>query len=353
MKRVSIAILAAAIAGSAAAQGTLIYAPIKAIKEQSISVKGWGSGTISETDETAYEGTHSLRIASKNFFQGGIIVFDKPVNLADEYADKSNLLKIIYKSLESGTVQGGVGAPGGFGPGGAGPGGAGPGGAGPGGGGKSGGAGAGPGGPGGFGGGAQGGAGQGGPPGRGGPGGPGGFGNPGANQAAATLANLRVIVTTTDGKKSEAYVPLKTGGGSAERGWSNVSVPLASITGLDRTNKMVKSIAFAPDETSTFYIGELRVINDTTPISGEISPKSLNLGAGQEVRLSARGFGGSSILKYSWDFDDADGIQVDAEGQSVMRKFRKPGTYNITLTISDYFGLKKPYSTTMKVVVNG
>jgi hypothetical protein len=362
LKRVSIAILAAAIAGSAAAQGTLIYAPIKAIKEQNIVVKGWGSGTISETDEAAYEGTHSLRIASRNYFQGGIIVFEKPVNLASEYSDKANLLKIVYRSLESGTVQGGGpggaggggGKPGGFGGGagagagagiGGGPGG-GPGaGAGPGGGapGKSGGGG--PGGPGG---------GQGGPPGFGGGApGKGGGGAPGGSASASTLANMRVIVTTTDGKKSEAYVPLKTGNTSGERGWSDVSVPLASISGLDRTNKIVSSIAFAPDETATFYIGELRVINDTTPITGEISPKSLNLGAGQEVRLNARGFGGSSILKYTWDFDDADGIQVDAEGQSVTRKFRKPGTYNITLTIADYFGLKKPYTATMKVVVNG
>jgi hypothetical protein len=160
-----------------------------------------------------------------------------------------------------------------------------------------------------------------------------------------------VIVTTTDGKKSEAYVPLTTGS-AGERGWSTVAVPLAAINGFDRTNKVVKSIAFAPDDTATFYIGELRIVNDTTPISGEISPASLNIGSGQEVQLRARGMGGSSILKYSWDFDKADGIQVDAEGQNVTRKFRKSGSYTITLTISDYFGLKKPYTTEMKVVVN-
>ncbi len=356
MKRVTTAILAASIAGAAAAQGTLIYAPVKAIKDQNISVIGWGSGTISETDETAYEGTHSIRISSRNFFQGGIMMFAKPVNLAEDYQEKSNLLKIVFKPVESGAVMGGGGPGLGGAPGGP-PGAGGP----PGGGGQRGGP---PGGGGGFGG-PPGGGGFGGPPGggqRGGPpgGGPGGSG-PGApggpgggqmSQAIASLDMMRVIVTTTDGKKSEAYIPLKTGS-TGLRGWSTVSVPLAAILGLDRTNKIVKSIAFAPDDTSTFYIGELSIVSDTTPIRGEISPASLNLGANQEVRLSARGMGGSSILKYTWDFDKGDGIQVDAEGQAVNRKFRKPGTYIITCTISDYFGLKKPYTVEMKAVVNG
>jgi hypothetical protein len=346
LKRVTTAILAASLAGVAAAQGTLLYAPVRAIKDQNISVKGWGSGTISETDETAYEGTHSIRISSRNFFQGGILFFEKPVNLADDYQDKANLLRIVYKPVEAGQVSGG-GAPGGRG----GPGAGGPGGLGAGG--LTGGPGGPPGGAG-----QRGGSGQGrgaGAPGQGGPPGglPGGLGGPGGAQAAASsMEMMRVIVGTTDGKKSEAYIPLTTGSGGV-RGWSTVSVPLAAILGFDRTNKIVNSIAFSPDETATFFLGELGIINDTTPIRGEISPSSLNLGVGQEVRLSARGMAGSSILKYSWDFDKEDGIQIDAEGQTVNRKFRKPGTYIITCTISDYFGLKKPVTVEMKAVING
>jgi hypothetical protein len=355
LKRVSTAVLAAAIAGIAAAQGTLVYAPIKAIKDQNITVKGWGSGTISETDETAYEGTHSIRISSRNFFQGGISEFEKGLSLAEDFQDKANLLNIVYRTADGSTIN-----PGGPGPGSAGPGAAGPGnlGGGKGGGGKIGGSelgGGGPGGPPGKAGGAGGGI-QGGPGGLpGGPQGgiPGRPGGPGQQAAAATgMETLRMIITTTDGKKSEAYVPLTTGGATAVRGWSSVAVPLAAISGFDRTNKIIKSVAFAPDDTSTFYIGELKVMNDTTPIRGEISPISLNLGVGQEVRLTARGSGGASILKYTWDFDDEDGVQVDAEGQQVIRKFRKPGTYNITLTISDYFGTKQPYTTKIKAVIN-
>lgn len=361
--------MAIAVAGSAAAQGTLIYAPVKLIKDQGISVKGWGSGTVSETDETAYEGTHSIRISSRNFFQGGIISFGSGVDLSKEFQDPSNLLRITYK-LADGSVAGGPGgAPGGGlrGPG-----------AGPGGGGGKGGGAAGGGGGGGVGGaaggavgggGTRGGGTQGGPPNGppggfpGGPGGPpGGFpgaqgGRPGGmlggggGAGSVSLETMRMIITTTDGKKSEAYVPTESAM-SGDRGWLNIAIPLKAISGFDKTNMVVKSIALAPDTTSTFFVGEMRVVGDTTPIRAEVTPAALNLGVNQEVKFSAVGLGGASILKYEWDFDDADGIQVDATGRTVTRRFRKPGNYTITLTVSDYFGLKKPYTTTIKATVN-
>jgi hypothetical protein len=353
---------AVAVAGAAAAQGTLIYAPVKIIGEQGISVRGWGSGTISETDETAFEGTHSIRISSRNYFQVGILTFATPVNLSTQYADNANLLRVTYKLADGGSASGG-GVPGGR-PGG-GPG-AGPGGGLTGGppGGRTGG---GP--PGGLAGGGLAGGGKGGAAGGGGvrgqgPGAPGGFpgappgaggqglgGNPGASGQALGLETMRVIITTTDGKKSEAYIPTESAM-AGERGWMSIAIPLKAISGFDATNKTVKSIAFAPDQTNTFYIGELRVVEDTTPIRGQVTPTMLNLGANQEVRLNAFGLGGASILKYEWDFDDSDGIQVDATGRSVTRKFRKPGEFTITLTISDYFGLKQPYTTTLKAKVN-
>jgi hypothetical protein len=96
----------------------------------------------------------------------------------------------------------------------------------------------------------------------------------------------------------------------------------------------------------------MRVVNDTTPIRGDVNQTNLNLALGDEIEFIAHGMGGSSVLKYTWDFDSADGIQVDAEGQVIKRKFRKPGDYTITLTVTDAYGLKAPYSTTIKAKVN-
>jgi hypothetical protein len=347
-----------AIAALGAAQeeaATSLYTPVRDVKDQGITLRSWGSGTIAETDEAAFEGAHSVRISSHDFFQGGIFRYSNPIDLSRSFPDKSQGLQITFKQVEAGAVMGGGGMGSGKGPGG--PGGRGGGGfpGGPGGGGFPGGGGA-PGGGGfpGAGGGFPGAGGRGGGGLQGGPGGPGagGFGRGGSPAAAAKLDTFRLIVATSDGKRSEVYVPVDTNS-SSEHGWTRISVPLQAITGFDRTNKVVSSISLAPNDTATFYIGDLRVISDTTPIRGEAHPSTINVGLGQEVELWADGQGGSSILKYSWDFDKSDGIQEDAVGQAIIHRFNKPGHYTITLTITDYYGQKAPYSTTIDATVNG
>ena len=341
--------------------GSTLYRPGISLKDQSISLKSWGSGICSETEEDAFEGTTSVRVTTKNLFQGGILNWEKPVDLAGSYADKSNLLRITFKSLDGTVSSGGsVGGPSGAGKGGGGGGGVGSF--------DGGGAGAG---------GLGGGRGQGGrggpPPGAGGRGGPagglggglgGGAGATGASATLGTLKMMRLIVTTTDGMKSEAFVPAATTV-SVDRGWKQAGIPLQAIKGFDRTNKIIKSIGFSGDVTTAFYLGDIRVINDRTPIRAETTFKTATCALNDTLTFAARGYGGSSVLKYSWDFDDIDGIQVDAEGSTVKYRFRKAsndlqnaasmrpnGEFTITLTVSDSYGLKDPYVTTIKVKVN-
>ncbi len=327
----------ASLAVTVSAQApAILYLSGKAAADQHIGLRSWGSGSIRETNEAAYEGTTSISVSSRNLFQGGIMMYANPVDLSQEFADNNNLLRITFRVADSSMV---------FGPGGGDPGGRGDsggrGGFGPQGGGgvpPSGG----PGGPG-----AQGGAGFG----RGGPISPGGGGGAAA-PATQSLKQLRMIVTTTDGKKGEIYIPVSTSM-AGERGWRMVSIPLQAIRGLGGSNKTIKELAFSADSTTTLYIGDMRVVNDSTKIAGEIVQKGpINLALGDELNLSAYGFGGSSPLKFTWDFDAADGIQVDAEGQTVKRKFRKAGHYKITLTVGDQYGLKAPATSTLDVTIN-
>lgn len=357
----------------AAAQGdgtTILYRPGVPLAEQSITVKSWGGGICTETDDTAYEGTKSVRVTTKNFYQGGTMLFGKNIDLASSFGDKNNLLRITYKSLDSATGSGPMGGPGGSRPpsggkagGFGGDGGETPGGDGDGDGSEA----DSP-----FAGGQQFGGGQlGGQGGRGGPaqGGP-GFGGPsglpgmgGPTATASTLKSIRIILQTTDGKRSEAILPAATSS-SNDRGWKQAGVPLQAIRGFQDTNKIIKSVSFAGDVSTAFYVGDMRVLNDKTPIRGEPTFRTLQTERNATNTYSATGFGGSSVLKYTWDFDDADGIQVDAEGQTVKYKYRiasddqtnpstvrKDGVFIVTLTISDAYGLKEPYSTQLKVKV--
>src|ERR1044072_6398579 len=92
--------------------------PQKNIGDQQISLRGWGSGTIAQTDELAFEGTNSIRVSSRNYFQGGIMTFGAPVHLAKECGEKGNMLRLTFQVPDSKTTMGGDGGAPGGGPGG-------------------------------------------------------------------------------------------------------------------------------------------------------------------------------------------------------------------------------------------
>ncbi len=320
MRKLAWFALATVIAGSATAQS--LYQPNRKIAEQGISLKGWGSGTISESDEQKFEGVYSLCVTTRNYFQGGMINMTAPVDLSSAYSDKNNLLRFAIRSsgekpkFASATGGGTSGGAPGIG-------------------------------------GAGGGGGASGFDGGGG----GGGGRPGGGQGGAAtttlttdaiLRTVRLVVTTSDGLKSEAYMSVRATGAEA---WRSFSLPLNGISGFERTNKMIQSIAISGDALSTFWVGDIRVINDATPITGEMNFKSdLNLALGDEREFQAYGFAGSTPLRYEWDFN-GDGL-YDAEGSAVKYKFRKDGAFKVTLTILDAYGNKKPYSTSVNVKVN-
>jgi len=318
MKRVINAICMGSIfAMSALASAQSIYEPTKSIKDQGITLQGWGSGAIAEADEMVFEGGHSIRVSSRNFFQGGKMNFANAVNVSTQYADKGNLLRFTFNvPSATGAPAAGGGRPGG---------------------------------------------GRGGMVGGGGDdgdsrgSGQAGMGAPGGQAAAASteksLSKIRVVFTTSDGKHGEAYLDV-TNALKDEKGWFSVAIPLQSIRGLDKTNKTISSIALSGDAVSTMYMGNVQIVRDTTPVFGEPNVRELNLAYGDEVTFSATGYAGATPVKFQWDFDSTDGVGVDSEGQVVTRKFRREGTFTVTLTIVDVYGLKTPYKTTITVIVN-
>lgn len=288
-------------------------------------LEAWGGGGIEETAENAVAGPNALRIRTATFFQGGILRFSKPVSLGSYVNDPENLLAVAVYVMESRTSGGDSGGGGGL------TGGGGGGGL-TGGGGSS------------MGGGRSAGGGLTG----------GGGGDTGARRGKQ-MDNLRMILRTTDGKLSETYVPLGTGG-SAVGKWRRIGVPLKSIAGFSKSNMEVEAMAFSGDSPTSFYLGEVRVVRDQTPIQGFISVTEYNIGINTELTFSASAEAGLSVVEYVWDFDASDGLQVEAIGQAVVHRFRRPSKPDqpivVTLTIRDVFGLKQPWKGTIAVTVN-
>lgn len=297
-----------------------VYEPTRSTEAQGIRLSGWGSGTIAEDVTLAFEGSNSIRISSRNFFQGGLIQLSSPVNMSTEAQTRDSLLLLSVNVPGStvgggqpGTLPSGLGRPG-----------------------------VGGGRPGGF-------------PGGGAPGfagvAPGSPSSSSFQNVDSPLRTLRLVVSTTDGLKSEAFLDTSTTVRD-ERGWFSVGIPLQAINGFARTNKVIESIALAADSISTFHVGQIRVLQDRTPVFAEPNVREVNLAFGDAFTFTANGFAGATPVRFLWDFNAADGIQVDAEGAVVTRRFRREGTFTVTLTAVDIYGLKAPFSTTLQVIVN-
>ncbi len=314
-----LSILVGLVAFAMAQAPAYLYSPSRAATDQGISLVGWGSGTIVETDEAAYEGTSSIRVSTRNFFQGGLMNYSTALNLATAFQDPNNLLMFALRVPDANTTMGGsAGSPSGSPSGSSSAGSLG---------------------------GEQGdgrGAGAGGAPSSAGS---------SSQPVPGKFDTLRIILSTTDGKKSETYLPINSTPNA--KGWMQVGLPLKAITGFAATNQSVKSIAISGNSAAAVYIGEIRIMNDSTPIYGELLVSDMNIGTGTSVNLTASGSAGATLLKYTWSVQGTDGPAFTFEGQSIARNFRKPGTFKVFCTISDVYGLKKPYVTnTVNIVVN-
>ncbi|GIV20435.1 MAG: hypothetical protein KatS3mg023_2186 [Armatimonadota bacterium] len=385
--QVVLAAFATAMCLSASAQQELIIFKGDKPADTGLVLSGWGSGDIRESGEAVYIGSTSLQVVTQSFYQGGRIALQQPVSLGN-FATDPNAYLVFQVRLPRGTGSlytggygrgAGMGLPPGMGApemgglagarggrlGGAATTGAGRaagraggmlgGMAGP------------PMGPGGM----------GAPPGMGGvPGAPGtgtgrrtggvtggvpgmpgmpgyGYGGRGGYTAPTmttrVMKQMRVVVVTTDGKQYEAVAPFEPPLTDQE-GWFPIGVALGSFKGLSPDAK-IKEFRVFGDAYGVFYLGEIRVATDPTPITGDAGEEQI-VAANDLVRLEARASAGITPLKYSWDFDASDGIQEDAVGKVVTTRYRKPGEYIVTLTVTDIYGLKKPFVATTKVTVN-
>lgn len=333
LKTITVSALAFCVVAGALAQ--TLYSPFRTLNDQGIATKSWGSGTIGETDEFIYDGTVSVRVSSRNFYQGGILEFTSPVSLNQAFDDRTNLLRLTLMAPGYGAqISGGATAPpttgsrqglGGSQAAGGGGGGAG---------------------------GDQGGQMSGGLTG----GQEGGAGGGPVGPEGPRVEKVRIVITTTDGMRSEAYLDL-TSASRDDRGWMKAGIPLQAINGFDRTNKIIQSIAISTDKVASVYIGEIDIQSDATPIFVEPNIREANLALGDTMEFWANGFGGATPLQFTWSIAHTTmgGQQrptVRVEGQLIEYTFRQPGTYVITLTASDIFGLKEPQSATINISVN-
>jgi hypothetical protein len=281
-----------------------------------VTWESWGSGRAEDVTQYAYSGQHSLKIYTQGYYQGATLNLAKPANLGTFTANRDAYLQIAVLVPQAAGAGGRPGGP-------------------P------------PGGPPGL-----GGASGGGRPGAGGLGGAGrGRGGAGTGRNAKAkepknLANLRVVLMTTDNQPLEFLLPLETA--TEDKYWKLLDIPVAMIPGI-KPDTQIKAIQLFGDQPETFYLGQIRVVIDATPISvdpimGKVFPKN------ESYQFIGKASAGYTPLRYSWDWDVSDGIQDDGEGRVISHAYHKSGDFTAALTVSDVYGIKAPV--TVKFSVN-
>lgn len=308
--------------------------------ESGITLRSWGAGTIEDSSETTFVGSRSLKVLTRGTLSGGWVIFNTPVDLRADLNAPGKVMRFTLRFAGTGGAQGGMmsGPRGGPGVG------------------------------------AQGGAPRGGP-GFGGEGGgpeaPGGLGSPGGPSGGGsggqttqpTLRELRLIIETSDGQRTETTVPLQNLR-TDESGWQSISVPLNAIEGLRETNGQIAKIGVFGDTTGIFYIGEISTLSEGGALQGYMgiqntfgsvftsrSQERLSIASGDELIFFGVVEGVSTPVEYRWSFGD-DPSQVDGTGQVVRRRFPKRGTYTVRLTIVDPQGVRAPATAQIQIQVN-
>lgn len=177
-------------------------------------------------------------------------------------------------------------------------------------------------------------------PGAGMPGMPGAMpsGTAGRTVATKQIQYIRAVLVTDKGLVDCGLHKIDPTAVDAE-GWLRVVMPVDEFRGRGRTlDARVEKVAFFGDAPGKFYIGRAWMIQEDTPLIADPGPRQRRVKVGQEVRFEAAEQARGIRARYTWDFDDLDGVTEDAVGPRATWTFDQEGYYTVTLTVKDMSG---------------
>jgi hypothetical protein len=137
-----------------------------------------------------------------------------------------------------------------------------------------------------------------------------------------------------------------------DRGWTPVAVPLSRFKGVEDA-KAVRAVGIFTDESDVFYLGQVRLLVDRTPVQVTVSADPLVARTNQVISLAVSLRGGPINPRVAWDFDKGDGIQQQAVGSMVKYLYEEPGDYLVTCTVSDRDGIRSAVTKGIGIKVEG
>lgn len=173
-----------------------------------------------------------------------------------------------------------------------------------------------------------------------------------------TVNKLRFVFTSEKGAMTSIAVP--TNKINTDDNWMRVAVPICKLKLAEgETTYKLSRIAVFTDIASTIYLGEIKIDVDNTPITARIDATSM-------VNVNTKAFflavvdDGLPAVKYEWDYDATNGIQVESTDMvgSHVYTTQDVGSeedskeFTVTLTVKDIYDIKEPVTVKYVVSVN-
>lgn len=133
--------------------------------------------------------------------------------------------------------------------------------------------------------------------------------------------------------------------------WVRIAFPLNRVLPADRLRGTLNRLVLTSDTPANFQLGRLAVVHDMSTLQANITTAPAVLETGKAVYFNANANGGIAPCEATWDFDTAAGVSIDATGNQVTHVFVNPGTYLITCTIRDMYGMRDPVTVTREIRV--
>lgn len=302
---------------AAAQPGEVVLYDGEAPDQAGLSFAAWGNGDVQDSTDVSFSKGHALKIMTLDSYQGAKLTFKRPADLGDVLADKTRYISFVLRLTRyprtfppsaAATVSQDPNNPT--------------------------------------------------------PAPDNTIDNPqpapaDAGQTSATttdlpvLKSLHLIFTLANGTQSDVQrsLPDSALGAAGLDRWMTLSVPLSAMGFAAGTGgSPLQSITLSGDDFAVMYIGQIKLIHDTTPLTCFAGDQQ-SVTPDQVVTLQGTADGGASDLQYSWDFDAKDGVTDQAQGQTVIAQYASEGDYTVTLTVRDADGLKKPVTSTTVIHV--
>jgi hypothetical protein len=166
------------------------------------------------------------------------------------------------------------------------------------------------------------------------------------------MSRLRIVLLTDKGEMVVDAWPINADN-LTPGAWKKVDVPLGAFKSVQtEPATLLKELQISADRADVFYVGQMRLLVDDSPMKLQIVASPTQPIIDQRIAFRANVDAGASTTLISWDFDSEDGLQVQAQGDTVEWIYRDPGTYIVTATATDEYGDKAPVNVAAMVMVN-